>query len=198
MDQGAQFADHSFIEIDTGNKDTVFEILKGYINNGWPILFSSRPGLKYYNAFDNSTNFLSGGHSMVMTGYEDAVGSRKIFLNSGWEQGYERIWVDYDDLCLDLSISNPKQIWITCVVPGGVPGQDEPLQLYSGSWPMRGHDAAHTGQSEYIEKAFGTLKWRYKTGNYIDSSPAIGSDGTVYVGSWDNSLYALNPDGTLK
>ena len=26
----------------------------------------------------------------------------------------------------------------------------------------------------------------------VTSSPAIGSDGTVYVGSWDNKLYAIN------
>ncbi|MCE5249578.1 PQQ-binding-like beta-propeller repeat protein [bacterium] len=30
----------------------------------------------------------------------------------------------------------------------------------------------------------------------IYSSPAIGPDGTVYIGSWDNCLYAVNPDGT--
>ena len=30
------------------------------------------------------------------------------------------------------------------------------------------------------------------------SSPAIGADGTVYVGSHDSNLYALNPDGTEK
>jgi len=44
----------------------------------------------------------------------------------------------------------------------------------------------------------GTVKWRYETGHFIVSSPAIGSDGTVYVGSRDNYLYAINPDGTLK
>jgi len=31
----------------------------------------------------------------------------------------------------------------------------------------------------------------YPTGNYIYSSPAIGADGTVYVGSVDSYLYAL-------
>jgi outer membrane protein assembly factor BamB len=41
------------------------------------------------------------------------------------------------------------------------------------------------------------LKWRYQTGS-VQSSPAIGSDGTIYVGSDDNNLYALNPDGSLK
>jgi outer membrane protein assembly factor BamB len=46
----------------------------------------------------------------------------------------------------------------------------------------------------------GTLKWRYHTSDFreIKSSPAIGSDGTIYFGSLNDTLYALNPDGTLK
>ena len=32
----------------------------------------------------------------------------------------------------------------------------------------------------------------------IDSSPAIGADGTIYVGSRNNNLYAIKPDDTLK
>jgi len=40
--------------------------------------------------------------------------------------------------------------------------------------------------------------WRYLTGGVVRSSPAIAADGTVYVGSYDNLLYAINPDGTLK
>ena len=44
----------------------------------------------------------------------------------------------------------------------------------------------------------GTLKWRYVTGKAVHSSPALGSDGTIYFGSQDNSFYALNPDGSLK
>ncbi len=42
------------------------------------------------------------------------------------------------------------------------------------------------------------LKWAYQTEWSITSSPAIGSDGTIYVGDWDRYLYAINPDGTLK
>jgi outer membrane protein assembly factor BamB len=44
----------------------------------------------------------------------------------------------------------------------------------------------------------GTKKWEFQTGNWIPSSPAIGADGTVYVGSFDSKLYAINPDGTKK
>jgi len=40
--------------------------------------------------------------------------------------------------------------------------------------------------------------WEFKTNSNIYSSPAIGKDGTIYVGSLDNSLYAINPDGTKK
>jgi len=29
-------------------------------------------------------------------------------------------------------------------------------------------------------------------------SPAAGTNGTVYVGSFDQNLYAINPDGTIS
>jgi len=44
----------------------------------------------------------------------------------------------------------------------------------------------------------GTEKWAFSTRNAVHSSPAIGSDGTIYVGSCDSNLYAINPDGTEK
>ena len=46
----------------------------------------------------------------------------------------------------------------------------------------------------------GSIKWTFTTGNWVDSSPALSKDGsTVYVGSWDNYLYAVNTDeGTLN
>jgi len=51
----------------------------------------------------------------------------------------------------------------------------------------------------YAGAAPGSLKWKFKTGDKIHiSSPAIGSDGTVYVGSYDNYFYAINNNGTLK
>ncbi|SDH76495.1 Outer membrane protein assembly factor BamB, contains PQQ-like beta-propeller repeat [Fervidobacterium changbaicum] len=44
----------------------------------------------------------------------------------------------------------------------------------------------------------GTPKWEFKTSGDVKGCPAIGSDGTIYVGSYDNYLYAINPDGTQK
>ncbi|MEK7784420.1 MAG: PQQ-binding-like beta-propeller repeat protein, partial [Chloroflexota bacterium] len=54
------------------------------------------------------------------------------------------------------------------------------------------------GQCPTVDPLPGDLLWSYATGGYVYSSPAIGADGTIYVGSMDNQLYALNPDGTLK
>jgi outer membrane protein assembly factor BamB len=45
----------------------------------------------------------------------------------------------------------------------------------------------------------GTIKWSFQTGGPIRSSPAIGSDGTIYVGSSGSAkLHAINPNGTPK
>jgi outer membrane protein assembly factor BamB len=50
----------------------------------------------------------------------------------------------------------------------------------------------------FVHSLEGTLKWNYTTGGSIRSSPAIGSDGTIYVKSFDRKLYAINPSGTHK
>ena len=40
----------------------------------------------------------------------------------------------------------------------------------------------------------GVMLWEFETGSIVQSSPAIGSDGTVYVGSIDKKLYAIKTD----
>ena len=44
----------------------------------------------------------------------------------------------------------------------------------------------------------GRIKWIYKTGLEIWSSPGIADDGTICFGSRDRSFYALTPQGKLK
>ena len=65
-------------------------------------------------------------------------------------------------------------------------------------WPMIGHDPQHTSRSPYAGPEEVELKWVFKAETGLSIAPVIGSDGTVYIGSGDNKLYALNPDGTLK
>lgn len=62
-----------------------------------------------------------------------------------------------------------------------------------------------TRQSRFTGTAEGELKWTYDSdAMFLHSSPAIGEDGTIYIGDngslsgLDSSLIAVNPDGTLK
>jgi outer membrane protein assembly factor BamB len=49
-----------------------------------------------------------------------------------------------------------------------------------------------------FSQAIGSKLWEFQAETNIFSSPAIGSDGTIYFGSGDTNLYALNPNGSLK
>ena len=42
------------------------------------------------------------------------------------------------------------------------------------------------------------ISWEFPTGGTIYSSVTLASDGTAFIGSGDNKVYALNTDGTLK
>ena len=42
------------------------------------------------------------------------------------------------------------------------------------------------------------MKWKFSTEGPVRSSPAIGSDGVVYVGSNDGNLYAINSSNGEK
>jgi polyvinyl alcohol dehydrogenase (cytochrome) len=66
------------------------------------------------------------------------------------------------------------------------------------SWPQYGHDAAHSfsqsGPCTFIKKSnVATLvpRWFVPTADSVTASPAI-SNGTVYVGSWDGIMSALD------
>jgi peptide/nickel transport system substrate-binding protein len=57
------------------------------------------------------------------------------------------------------------------------------------SWDMFRHDAAHAAYTE-SPAPNGVLTWKYATGSYVVSSPAV-ADGVVYVGSMDRKIYAF-------
>lgn len=75
-------------------------------------------------------------------------------------------------------------------------GESSPSE--QGDWWMFGHDRQHTRRSPFVGAQTNNLKWTFDTLGNVESSAAIGADGTVYVGSHDFNLYAINPDGTLK
>ena len=73
------------------------------------------------------------------------------------------------------------------------------VYLADSSWPEFKGNNRRTGLSSVDTSANnGAFSWNYATGDMIFSSPAIGADGTIYVGSLDGELYAINADGTFK
>ena len=69
--------------------------------------------------------------------------------------------------------------------------------LASSAWPMYQHDLRHSSQSPYNGPSWPALSWSYDTGP-VNASPVIGPDGTVYIAEWYGTVYAFNPNGTLK
>jgi len=65
--------------------------------------------------------------------------------------------------------------------------------LANSPWPMFHHDLNHAGLSPYeTSDNLGKLRWKFQTGSGVDTPLAMGSDGTIYVGSGDYYLYAIN------
>jgi outer membrane protein assembly factor BamB len=70
--------------------------------------------------------------------------------------------------------------------------------LTAAPWPMAAHDPQHSSGSPFTGSGIPYLKWAYKVEGEIDTSPLIGSDGTVYLAAGNSKFYGIDADGTLK
>ena len=72
--------------------------------------------------------------------------------------------------------------------------------LMNSSWPMYCNDTRHTGRSPYstVDNP-GLVKCKFNLVDAVKCSPVIDDNGTIYIGSFDDYLYALYPNnGTMK
>jgi len=69
-------------------------------------------------------------------------------------------------------------------------------------WSMKCHDVHHTSQSPYSTVNTYAEKWRFYFTGWLEDTPVIDSDGTIYCkgayNALDRYLYAIYPDGTEK
>ncbi|MCX6354685.1 MAG: PQQ-binding-like beta-propeller repeat protein [Candidatus Aureabacteria bacterium] len=70
-------------------------------------------------------------------------------------------------------------------------------QSPDGNWPMFHHDAQRTGKSPLGGPLSCGLKWSYRVGSDVYSSPVLGEDGSTYLGSYDNNIYCFTSGGTM-
>ena len=79
----------------------------------------------------------------------------------------------------------------------------DPLGPIDSAWPMHCHDLHHTGRSPYstADNPYDEI-WRFETDGWLEDTPTIDSDGTIYFGGsyggLTRYLFAINPDGTEK
>ncbi|MCH2601455.1 MAG: PQQ-binding-like beta-propeller repeat protein [Pedosphaera sp.] len=83
------------------------------------------------------------------------------------------------------------------------PAIGDPVTLGSARRPTAGtivgiEPVKPLSQIAQAESKPDTGLWVFETGGWVSSSPAIGSDGTVYVGSEDKKLYAINGKTGVK
>jgi outer membrane protein assembly factor BamB len=91
--------------------------------------------------------------------------------------------------------ARPGKHWVTALERNNDKGAQEPF-VVDTTWEQFRFTVDHAGVNPY-ENTLNpktvqglNLKWSYPT-NVVSSSPAV-SNGVVYVGSWDFSVYALN------
>jgi outer membrane protein assembly factor BamB len=65
-------------------------------------------------------------------------------------------------------------------------------------WPKFRGGAAQDGLGAVRPTITNGAIWSFQTGKGVFSSPVVGADGTIYVGSADRTFYAIAPDGSLK
>ena len=71
-------------------------------------------------------------------------------------------------------------------------GEKEPVQ------PSTSNPEATKPEPAKAKAIVGSKLWEFETGDHVTSSPAIGSDGTVYAGTSDGKLYAINGKTGVK
>ncbi|MGA1819661.1 MAG: PQQ-binding-like beta-propeller repeat protein [Thermoplasmatota archaeon] len=69
----------------------------------------------------------------------------------------------------------------------------------SPQWPTFKGSNDRSGKTDYkIGNNQGEILWKTRTSPVKNSSLAIGSDGTLYIGTEHNQVYALSPEGRIE
>ncbi len=110
-------------------------------------------------------------------------------------------WMDYDLESLAQFTYDAERAYSARVrVTDSVGTQSISAEVVIGlqnDWTMYGHDPQHTNRSMYVGPQTSHARWSFATQGAMKSAPAIGFDGTLYVGSADGSIYAVSRSGAL-
>jgi RHS repeat-associated protein len=148
---------------------------------------------------NNNDQFWNGGV------FGSPVGGRY----SNWKSGQPDNWFNQDCAAMELFASGKwadrgcgELLEFVCERPLDL-GEAEVGCGLTGAlrhspWPGFRRCPAHQGASPLVGAHDAEPYLTYETNGDVESSPAIAADGTIYFGSYDGYLYALNPDLTFK
>ena len=89
------------------------------------------------------------------------------------------------------TIASPPAMWVVSYQKALVAGFSSPALLGDGGLVVGWGDGVYALDPPTTPGGQPTLRWKLSTGLVI-SSPAVGADGTVFVGSTDGNLYGIN------
>ncbi len=165
----------------------------------------------------------TGPGSLMFPGVP-TIADGKIYATTGQEAAYGGINGTSEYVCLDaftgqmiwklpIEAFAPRESAIIAygalyLIPGDVTQSVDSISgneystvnqiwaMKTTDWPMYRRDAAHTAVGQSGPQNL-TLRWSFKTGGSVISSPSI-ANGIAYFGSQDKYIYAVNAqDGSL-
>ncbi|MBF0558166.1 MAG: PQQ-like beta-propeller repeat protein [Nitrospirae bacterium] len=121
----------------------------------------------------------------------NSIANMSSFDSSSLSLDGSTLYVTAANSLLALSTANSSIAWTASISGGGATAVASDGTVY-----------AVGGTQLYAFTSSGASKWVYSVGTGLSSNihgePCIGSDGTIYIGSWNTYVYALKSDGTLK
>ncbi|MBP6964471.1 MAG: PQQ-binding-like beta-propeller repeat protein [Armatimonadetes bacterium] len=117
------------------------------------------------------------------------------WTSAGASGGISRSGLDLADGVLyyfSVKARNGAGMWSATAFSDGIACLPSPV------WPKFRRDAVNSGLSDFNGSRYGALLWEFPTSGWVESSPAIGGDGTIYIGSGDGHMYAIRANGTMN
>jgi outer membrane protein assembly factor BamB len=171
------------------------DLLYAFIGPNESLVANAGPDLNVYLnqkiSFDGNLTYYLGNGSLSYNWYYGDGSS------SGW-QSSSRASHSYNKIgnyTVILNVSDGS-LWDTDICMVRVIN-DSPLA--NSPWPKFRGNLRNTGLSKYDASSNnGKLKWKYNLGEKVESSPTIGLNGSIYVGSHDYFIWSFNKSGYIK
>jgi outer membrane protein assembly factor BamB len=173
-----------------------FSLSSPAISNDGSTVYAGSPSFRFFSvdAMDGTINWnYKTGWCIISSPAIDDDGT--IYCGTK----YHKLWA-YDEALQGPKWSAPTGIFFDGHLVDCSPAIGDNGTIYVGSDPYgaagMGHVAAPVDTNFWAINPDGTIKWSFETDDGVESSPAIGHDGTIYFGSYDSTFYAVTDNGT--